>query len=219
MRAAIALIGVLAAGPAMAEGVTMTPCAALKLPVQIDFENFPRVVNGSRHDDVLRFPGAEIGERFAGQVLGAAGTFDTLSATATAPLTLAAGAPGENLSVEAISRMQNVLNGIGPQGFERKSGSGEGAVAILFAIDQKAMGVTLHFEMGYAGAPPAGSVSLTFFGHDAALLGEITLTGAGQTSVCFQASGPGIAGVSLTNTDIQGISIDDIAFERVLVLG
>lgn len=206
-------------GAAVAGGVAIVACETLNLPVQIDFENFPRVVNGSRYDDILTFPGASIGERFAGQTLSAWRTFDILDTNASAPLMLLAGAPGENLSVEAIGRMQNALNGLGPMGFDRKSGSGEGAVSILFNTDQQAIGISFEFEMVYAGSPPQGAVRLAFFARDARLIGEVALSSQGRTRACFQTTAAAIAGVSITNTDIEGISIDDIAFSQVLVLG
>ena len=73
--------------------------------------------------------------------------------------------------------------------------------------------------MAYAGSPPPGAVHLIFFARDASVIGVVDLTGQGRTRACFQASGAEIAGVSITNTDAQGISIDDIAFDRTDVLG
>ncbi|MBW6505552.1 MAG: hypothetical protein K0B00_02245 [Rhodobacteraceae bacterium] len=207
------------AGAAGAGGITVADCDALNLPIQIDFEDFPRVVNGTNYDDLLRFPGASIGERFAGQALAEFRTFDLLDLNASAPLRLLAGAPGHNLSVEARGQRQNTLYGLGPMGFEHKSGSGEGAISILFTADQQAIGASFELEMVYAGSPPPGSVRIAFFGRDATLLGEVSFSGQGRTRACFQTEGAGIAGVSITNTDIQGISIDDIAFSHVLVLG
>ena len=207
------------AAAAEAGGIAVVECDVLNLPVQIDFENFPRVVNGTKYDDLLSFPGATIGERFAGQALAEFRTFDLLDLNASAPLRLLAGAPGQNLSVEARGQRQNTLYGVGPLGFERKSGSGEGAISILFTADQQAIGASFELEMAYAGSPPPGSVRIAFFGRDAALLGEVSFSGQGRTRVCFQTEGAGIAGVSITNTDIQGISIDDIAFSNVPVLG
>ena len=128
------------AGAAHAGGIGIVGCEPLKLPVQIDFENFPHVVNGVNYDDFLTFPGATIGERFAGQTLASARTFDLLDAVAEAPLRLVAGVSGQNLSVEAHSPHQNALYGLGPIGFEHKSGSGEGAISILFKADVKAFG-------------------------------------------------------------------------------
>lgn len=217
--AGCALAAALAATGAAAEGVVVVDCATLNLPVQIDFENFPRVVNGTRYDEILTFPGASIGERFAGQELSSVNRFDVLATVATAPLRLLAGNPGNNLSVEARGSRQNTLYGLGPVGFAYKDGAGEGAVAMLFNADQTAIGMSFELEMAYAGSPPPGAVQLAFFGRDAALIGEISFSGQGRTRGCFQATGAGIAGVSITNTDIQGISIDDIAFEKVLVLG
>lgn len=207
------------AGAAEAGGVVVAACDALKLPVRIDFENFPRVVNGTNYDDVLTFPGATIGERFAGQSLASARTFDLLDANANAPLRVLAGAAGENLSVEAHGQRQNTLYGLGTVGFEHKSGSGEGAISILFEADQKAIGASFEFEMAYAGSPPPGVVQLVFFARDASVIGVLELTGQGRTRACFQATGAGIAGVSITNTDAQGISIDDVAFGESPVLG
>lgn len=217
---AVVLAGAATQG-AVAQELAIVDCAALNLPVRIDFESFPRVVNGTRYDEVLRFPGALIGERFAGQALSNTGTFDLLGGSASAPLALVPGAPGRNLSVEAHGQRQNTLYGLGPEGFERKSGSGEGAISMLFETDQAALGFTVEFEMAYAGSPPAGTARFQFFARDGRLLGAIDATGTGRTRLCFQRAGAAtdIAGVSITNTDIQGISIDDIAFETVLVLG
>ncbi|WP_372840128.1 hypothetical protein [Phaeovulum sp.] len=216
----VAAAGLLAgAGIAAADGISIADCNTLNLPVQIDFENYPRVVNGTRYDDVQHFNGADIGEHFEGQTLVNYDNFDVLDTFASAPLQLRAGEPGKNLSVEAHGPRQNTLYGLGPVGFEHKNGSGEGAISILFWADQQAFGAVFEMEMAYAGSPPAGEVRLIFFSRDARLLGDIHLTGAGRTKACFQSSGAGIAGVTITNTDAQGISVDDISFDRVLVVG
>lgn len=218
---AVAMLAGVSAQGVAAQDVASVACDLLDLPVLIDFENFPRVVNGTRYDQVLRFPGALIGERFAGQALSSANTFDLLTSAASTPLSLLAGEPGQNLSVEAHGQRQNTLYGLGPEGFERKSGSGEGAVSILFLADQAALGVTVEFEMAYAGSPPGGTALFQFFARDGQFLGKVEVTGTGRTSLCFQRAGAvaDIAGVSITNTDNQGVSFDDIAFEKVLVLG
>ncbi len=216
----VAAAGILAgAGLASADSITIVDCETLDLPVQIDFENYPRVVNGTRYDEVLHFTGADIGERFEGQTLSDYNNFDILDTFASAPLQLRAGEPGKNLSVEAHGALQNTLYGLGPVGFEHKNGSGEGAISILFWTDQHAFGAVFEMEMAYAGSPPGGEVRLIFFARDASVLEDIHLTGAGRTKACFQTHGAGIAGVAITNTDAQGISVDNIAFDRVLVIG
>jgi hypothetical protein len=217
---ALLLAGTLA-GPAAAQDLIATDCKQLQLPVRIDFENFPRVVNGTRYDNILLLPGARIGERFAGQKLYFERTFDRLDGEPEAPLRLLPGAPAQNLSVEARGHAQNGLNGIGPMGFARKNGSGEGAVSILFDTDHPAIGMTIEFEMGYAGAPPPGSARFQVFARDGRKLGDITLKGQGRSRVCLQLGDgvPAIAGVSITNDDIEGISIDDIAFDSAPPVG
>jgi len=221
LAASVALAFCLApAAQAQDIGVAVVNCAVLNLPVLIDFEEFPHRGKGTRIDTLLVYPGAKFGKLFAGQELTYDGFFDRLSGTPSAPLQLLPGDPGFNLSVEPGDQRENILFGIGPTGYDLKSGAGEGAVSIAFDTDQAVLGLTVEFERDRRDTPNPGRAEIQFFGRDGRLLGAVSLGGERRVRACFQRLGGlrDIAGISITNDDIEGIGIDDIAFEGVLHL-
>ncbi|UWR21442.1 hypothetical protein [Sulfitobacter sp. S190] len=162
---------------------------------------------GHRVDEVLSEPGARFGERFVGQVLDGA-PHDAVSGEAIGPLTLLAGAPGQNLSVVTFWGV-SVLNGYGPAGYPRREAQGEGAIAVLFDRDQSAL--SLHIRGGEAGA-----ARVRFLRRDGAMIADLSVSPLGEHSIGFlrAQAGADIAGLVITNTDPQGIALDTIQFGK-----
>lgn len=185
----------------------------LSLPRAITFDG-TRKSFGPGHpvDGILKLEGAQFGERFAGHSIAPAGLHDQITGTPFAPLTLMAGAQGQNLSVVGFMGV-SVLNGYGPAGYPNREAQGEGAIAWLFDEDQYAL--TIHIRGGESGA-----AQVSFLRRDGALLARIDVAPVGEDAVGFLRRGgiDDIAGVVITNTDPQGIAIDTIRFGKPLDL-
>ncbi|THH35748.1 hypothetical protein E4Z66_11710 [Aliishimia ponticola] len=179
----------------------------LELAQIITFDDLPSGWDpGHRVDDLLRLPGASFAERFAGQTLGAEGDHDTVSGPALAPLTLLPGAPGQTLSVVRLYS-SNILNGYGPAGYPWTHGQGEGAIAVLFDEDQPA----LSFQV--LGGED-GAATVQFLRRDGSVIHVARVGGLGPVSLGFRRADdlPDIAGFVITNTDPQGLAIDNLRF-------
>ncbi len=186
----------------------------LSLPRQITFDTAPSGQGpGYLFDDLLILDGAGFGERFAGQTLNGSDTHDGITGAALRPLTLLAGAAGQNLSVVAFMGI-SVLNGYGPRGYPHRDGQGEGAIAILFDDDQSE--ISIHFRGG-----ESGSADALFLDRSGGVLARVPITPLGETVVGFARAGTvqDIAGIVLTNTDPQGLAIDTIRFGKSIGLG
>ncbi|WP_298838792.1 hypothetical protein [uncultured Roseobacter sp.] len=166
--------------------------------------------NGPGHQisDLLVLPGAVFGERFAGQLVAAQGDHDVVSGEVLSPLTVVAGPPGQNLSV-VFMQGNNVLNGYGAAGFPKRHAQGEGAMAFLFDEDQSAIAFQLR-------GGEAGTARVSFLNRNGTVIAELDLPPAGEHSFGFaRDTGTGdIAGVLITNTDPQGLALDNIRFGR-----
>lgn len=192
---------------ACGEPVCRVDPGSLDLAHVITFDEVPSGWDpGHRLDDLLQLPGASFGERFAGQHLGAAGNFDTVTGPALPPLTLLPGAPGQSLSVVRMFG-SNILNGYGPVGFPQVDAQGEGAIAVLFDTDQPALSFQV---LGGEG----GWMQVQFLRRDGSEIHVIVIDNLGPGSVGFrrQADIPDIAGIVVTNVDPQGIAIDNVRF-------
>jgi hypothetical protein len=205
------LFGLLLCLPASSTAAPINPTsyAALTVPGLEDFESLsPGPFPGASYDGVLDLEGASYAERFAGQTLGTSGTFDTLSGTPTGPLTLLSGATGENL-VAADSGTVGIT-GLGPLGYPDLSANGEGAFSVLFDVD----GAEFGFELR---GTNSGSATLAFFRRDGTLIDTIVLAALTDGFYGFVRDGgvADIAGVSVTNDDVQGFGFDNLRFEVV----
>ena len=212
MRHLAAAILALMPLPALACGakVCLVDPESLVLPEIINFTD-TRSGFGPGHpiDGVLALAGARFGERFAGQTLKTAGAHDAVEGPAYAPLTLLAGAQGQNLSVVSFMGV-SVLNGYGQAGFPNRDGQGEGAIAVLFDEDQSALSIDLR-------GGEQGSAEVLFLRRDGTLLAQVPVSPVGEFSIGFiRMDGPDdIAGIVVNNTDPQGIAIDTIRFGKV----
>lgn len=182
---------------------------ALALPQIITFED-TRASYGPGHlvADVLQLDGASFGERFAGQTLSAEGDHDVLTGHALPPLTLLAGEEGQNLSVVYFAG-NTVLNGYGVAGYPKRHAQGEGAIAFLFDEDQSALSFQLR-------GGEDGAARVVFYHRSGAEIMAMQLPPAGEHAFGFlRATGEAdIAGVVITNTDPQGLALDNLRFGK-----
>ena len=216
IRALAALL--LAAGAVTAEPINRIDPTELdgRLSGWMDFETLPLLPEpGLSHDAPLLAPGLALGERFVGQSLDGA-PHDRLEGAPSAPLSLAATKPGEGQSTAYHAGFGSIaLFPLGPAGFPAVEARGEGAVALLFATDITAFALTLHADYAdpLGTRPLPGTATLNFYDRSGGLIDrhEITL-GTGPLPLAFQSTGPGFAGVTLTNDDPGGLAVDDIRY-------
>lgn len=211
MRAALVSFLILLAPAAFAcDGpVCLVNPDSLALTRIIDFED-TQSSNGPgwKVEELLVLPGAVFGERFAGQVVHPQGPHDTITGNVLGPLTILPGASGQNLSV-VFMQGDNILTGYGVAGFPKRDAQGEGAMAFLFDEDQSA----LSFQVR---GGESGNVKATFLSRDGAIISILELPKPGEHAFGFvRQNGVGdIAGVLITNTDPQGLGLDNIRFAR-----
>jgi hypothetical protein len=221
----LAFAGLLGA-PLHAAEVLRVPYDELlpELSEKIDFETYPRRLSpGTRLDGLEAFPGASIGERFAGQETRSTDVFDTLAGMPRGPLRLEAGGAGQNLAVAFVYMLSNQLTPLGPAGWPERDAEGEGAAAILFEVDQSALGFRVAAEPRPRDTDvPPGRIEVTFFGRDGRVIDrhDIALDWALQ-GYGFRRTGnrADIAGIAITNRDPAGIGIDDIIFDFGQITG
>lgn len=182
---------------------------ALALTYVITFEE-TRSSYGPGHliPDVLVLDGASFGERFAGQTLSSNGDHDVLSGTVLPPLTLMPGDEGQNLSVVYFAG-NNVLNGYGVAGYPKRHAQGEGAIAFLFDDDQSALSFQLR-------GGEDGAATAVFYQRGGQEIMTMQLPPVGEFAFGFlRATGEAdIAGVVITNTDPQGLALDNLRFAK-----
>ncbi len=179
----------------------------LNLTREINFDDLPSGWDpGHLIDDLLVLDGARFGERFAGQRVESLGSHDRIAGVALPPLTLLPGAPGETLSIVHMLG-SNILNGFGPEGFPRASAQGEGAIAVLFDKDQPALAFTIL-------GGEAGSAQIAFLRRDGSLVHTVSIETTGTLRLGFlrNTMEADIAGIVITNTDPQGLAVDNVRF-------
>lgn len=238
MCAALMAAGLALAAPGAAAGqVNRADYDALaeQLGGRIDFEELPAMAEpGVILDDVYRVPGAALAEHFAGQsvsirplpeVSGGAPHDVLPRADLRAPLALRSGPPGRSLAV-ALHRGfgSNAVFPVGPDGAQARSGRGEGALAVLFDSDQRAVAIRIHADYAdpLGDRPLPGAVTVQFYARDGTRLNIDTLfPGHGVASFGFvvQGAGAGIAAITISNSDPGGIAIDNILFALAPLAG
>lgn len=186
----------------------------LALTQIITFDDMPSSFGPGRLvDDVLVAPGAQFGERFAGQTQDALGFFDQISGAPDAPLVAISGGPGETLSITRMSDT-NVLNGFGPAQYPKRDAQGEGAIAVLFDRDQSALSFDLR-------GGEDGTARLLFLRRDGSVVQDIEVSSVREHGFGFVRSdgSADIAGFVLTNGDPQGLAMDNLRFEPPQQMG
>ena len=174
----------------------------------VDFESFAGgSAPGTNYDGIIDADGVMFGERFVGQTVVANGNSDELQGAPLPGLTLAVGAPDQNLNIfNQGGSGGNVLAGLGNLGFPSFDAIGEGAVTMLFDNDQS--------EFGFKSVGgDLGGATFDFWARNGSLLGSISPVGLGTDFFGFLSDVNNIAGISIWNTDPAGIGFDDIIFD------
>lgn len=172
----------------------------------IDFENLPPGGgSGTSHDGIVSSGVGMFAERFVGQALSFDSSFDVLSSTASSPLALQVGAPGQNVN-SILSGGTIVIDGLGPIGFPSLNALGEGSIAGLFDADQFELGIEI------TGVNGGGSATLNFFRRDGSTIETLVLPLASNGDFAFRRIGDvaDIAGLSIHNDDPFGLAYDNI---------
>ncbi|MDQ2089160.1 hypothetical protein [Marimonas arenosa] len=159
-------------------------------------------------DGLLIRPGARFGERFSGQSLDYDGDYDRIAGAALSPLTVIPGAPGATLGAMRLGPT-TVLHGHGPRAFPRVEAVGEGAIAIEFDNDQAALAFDLR-------GGEDGALDISFLRRDGSEIARLRIEPLGEERYGFVRGDnvADIAGILITNSDPQGIAIDNLAFDK-----
>lgn len=167
---------------------------------------------GTNYDSVFVSHGVTFGERFVGQTLTAAGNFDQLGGSPSAPLTLMAGAAGQNLNV-FLNGSSNVLTGLGSLGFPSFDAIGEGSIALTFSSDQSEFGFQLV-------GGNLGNAHIDFFRANGSLVDSLTVSGLTDSFYGFSrdAGVKDIRGISIWNDDAGGIGFDNLKHDVISVV-
>jgi hypothetical protein len=218
-RIALAVALLSCAPDALADPINIVPYVSLTATELITFNDAAGGPSpGTNYDGILTSAGASFAERFLGQILSFSNDYDVLSGAPVGPLALQVGAPGQNLEVVEVAPhltdiLLSLLTGLGPRGFPDFGATGEGSIAVLFALDQSEVGFSV-----VVGSPPflPSSTTLNFFRRDGSLIQTIE---AGR----YPPSGPSgfqrdggvkdIAGVSIHTSYPGGIGFDDIRYD------
>jgi hypothetical protein len=144
------------------------------------------------------------GEKFVGQTVsfgGPVGKSELLSGAPTDPLTL-------DPTTESICHFPGQIAG------EIDRSCGEGAISFIFEFDQSEIGIE------FDGVGGGEEIFIDFYRQDGSLIESFTLLPPGdnvQFGFQLLATEPQIAGFSVTNEDIAGITIDFLMFGAVSV--
>lgn len=201
------LLGAVTAQTANAQ-ISQVSYASLTGTQLVTFDDVPGgSAPGTNYDAVFFSNGVAFAERFAGQTVANVGGFDQLGGAPAGALSLALGAPNQNLNV-FVNAGSQVLTGLGPTGFPSFGAIGEGSFAALFTSDQSQFGFQLVGGDG-------GSAFLDFFRADGSLIQSIALAGLANTFYGFQRDGGinDIRGISIWNNDAGGIGFDNLKFD------
>jgi hypothetical protein len=170
--------------------------------------------------EVANGAGLAIGERFVGQTVTdgpnqqGGGVHDVIHGSPAGPLALAFGPANQNLVIgdtTPAGGTGHAIGGLGSVGWPEFTSMGEGAMAVLFAIDQSDLGFTVF------GAWEPGDLRADFYSRDGGLLGSIVIDEVSDGGWGF-GTGDGsasIAGVVLTNTEGEGLSFDNVRYHTV----
>lgn len=231
------LIGVSTLSLAQARADTIIPRPYQALVQELErvegFEAWPRRTEpGHLLAAPHRGDGITVASHFEGQnpailTLRNGARFDSLTQTAAqAPLKLETGPPAQGIAIALHDGFaSNAAFPIGPAGFNRIEGRGEGMLAILFDHDQRATGLLIHSD--YAdplGSRPAprGTVEVILLDRMGRVLARpATPLAQGITALGYATAdgAPLIAGLVVLNTDPGGIAVDDILYDRAAMLG
>jgi hypothetical protein len=145
------------------------------------------------------------GEKLVGQVTTVDGDFDVISGTPTVPLTLD-GSVDENVGIVLLSVARSSVGiGLGPDGFPWATGIGEGALTVLYAVDQRVIGFDVVGADG-------GALRMQFFNRLGEQIGDLTVENLANSTYVFSSDVWNIAAITFTNTDLSGVGFDNFLY-------
>ncbi len=197
--------------------------AAAQLDGLVNFEP-PRGLKKRRYlTGTPRFGCVRFGERFKGQNIATieikGNSHDALEPRPSLPLTItSAGYPQNLLLNNKDGELKSVvLHGVGANGLS-KSGSGEGAISLIFDQPQEIFGFR-YVASSDTSKIPKGLILLHFFDFDGHLISRNVLKATHKDEVAFKIQ-PGtkpFLGVSITNTDPGGVGFDDFVMRCEMI--
>ncbi|MGB0715474.1 MAG: hypothetical protein ACPGXK_06330 [Phycisphaerae bacterium] len=177
-----------------------------------DFEEFDGIAgpSGTAFNSLISQEyGIRFGEKLLGQVNQPFDGYDLISGTPDTPLALDDDmAPELGVNVMSIFGT-TVLAGLGPSGFPNPDAIGDGALTVLFDVDQRVVAFDLV-------GTNFGTVTLTFLDRQGAELGTVELTGVYDTTHVFSSGQSEIAAINFSNTDWGGLAFDNFHFQPVV---
>jgi len=149
--------------------------------------------------------GISFGEKFAGQVTIPLGERELIMGLPSAPLRL-----DETVNpiygVNVVTFRTTVVDGLGPVGHPSASAIGDGALSVLYALDQ----ATIAFDVLGANG---GTMRVRFFSRTTSVIGDLSFPQLADGTFSFTSLGEGIAGITITHDDMGGIAFDHFRFE------
>ncbi|MFQ5415321.1 MAG: hypothetical protein ACE5E6_12765, partial [Phycisphaerae bacterium] len=149
--------------------------------------------------------GITFGEKLIGQVNTPDGGFDLITGTPTLPLTMDTSVDAA-VGVDVLGLFRTtLLNGLGSLGFPDLHAIGEGALTVLYDVDQP---VVAFDVLG----SNRGSFTVQFFDRFATLLDVVTVPVAQNQTYTFTSDAADIAAITIDNQDHNGLGYDNFRF-------
>jgi hypothetical protein len=207
-RLLIAVALVAAPAAARAAAIDQVDYFSLSAGQLLDFNTAPAAaLPGTSYDSIITPNGVGIAERFYGQTIMNYAGSDKLGDNVIGPLTLVAGAPGQNVDIFQYGS-SHVISGLGPVGYPSFDALGEGAISFLFSTDQSQFGFAVF-------GANQGHATVDFWRADGSLIDSVLIDGVADTYYGFQRGGGAqdIRGVSIWNDDAAGIAFNKIKYD------
>ncbi len=150
--------------------------------------------------------GITFGEKLVGQVTTFDGDFDVISGAPWVPLAIDSEVDAEDAFLILSVSSSTVGIGLGAIGFPMGAAIGEGALTVLYDVDQR----VIAFDVI---GPNGGALRLQFFDRLGQAIGDIVVEGLVNTAYAFSSDEWEIAAVTLTNTDLSGVGFDNFRYD------
>ena len=188
-----------------------------QLPGLVDFEDFATLPEpGQPVPGPIIYSGLVIGAQLAGQTVRPVEGFDLLEGRPDLPLRSSLGDKDAALAVAYHTGFgSNAAFPLGPDGFSKRSGRGEGALALVFDNAVSAFGLKLHADYPdpLGSRPQPGAVTLTFYDQSGAEIAHHDLQPVHGVNAVGLLIAPPAKAITLTHRDPGGIAVDDIRYD------
>lgn len=149
--------------------------------------------------------GITFGEKLVGQAVQADGVFDVITGTPQTPLRMDTSVePKWGVNIINIFS-STMIDGIGPLGFPDRNALAEGAITVLYDIDQQVIAFDLIGSND-------GIVFMQLFNRQGMRIADYTIEYLKDDTFIFTSSQRDIAAITLTNTDKAGLVYDNFRF-------